>query len=156
EQIGVPTVRINAYTVHTEALSALPEKVARRHTAFPLQKVGTTLIVALASPKDLTALDDIRFASGCGIQTVLALEDEILTALNRYYRDEWLQPAEADTAEDVVLDSPAVQGSTRDEAAERSAVAILERVIARAAADGASDIHFEPKVEEFRIRCRVD
>ena len=92
-QIGVPTVRINAFTVNTEALSALPEKVARRHTAFPLQKVGTTLMVALASPKDLTALDDLRFACGCEIQTVLALEHEIVSAIDRYYRDEWVPMA---------------------------------------------------------------
>src|SRR5262245_39905464 len=86
QQIGVPTVRINAFTVNTDALSALPEKVARRHTAFPLQKLGTTLLVALASPKDLSALDDLRFACGCEIQTVLALEHEIVDAIDRYYR----------------------------------------------------------------------
>ena len=93
QQVGVPTVRINAFTVNTEALRALPEKVARRHTAFPLQKLGTTLMVALASPKDLAALDDLRFACGCEIQTVLALENEIVSAIDRYYRDEWVPTA---------------------------------------------------------------
>src|SRR5687767_7757497 len=43
QQLGVPTVRVNAHTVQPDAISTLPEKVARRHTAFPLQKVGTTL-----------------------------------------------------------------------------------------------------------------
>jgi len=157
QQMGVPTTRINAHTVQVDALSALPEKVARRHTAFPLQKVGTTLLVALATPRDLSVLDDIRFASGCEVQVVLALEDEILTALNRYYRDEWLLPDWEDPEggeETVVLDSPTLQ--PRDEASEQSAVATLERVIARAAADGASDIHLEPQQQDFRIRCRID
>jgi type IV pilus assembly protein PilB len=156
EQLGVPTARINAYTVNQEAIGALPEKVARRHTAFPLQKTGSTLVVALAMPKDLTALDDLRFASGCEIQTVLALEDEILAALNRYYRDEWLPDISQEDAGSVVIDSPAAQLLTRDEAAERSAVSVLERVIARAAADGASDIHFERRQDEFLVRFRVD
>lgn len=156
EQLGVRTARINAYTVNPDALSALPEKVARRHTAFPLQKTGTTLLVALAMPKDLTALDDLRFASGCEIQTVLALEDEILAALNRYYSDEWLPDISQEDAGAVVIDSPAAQLLTRDEAAERSAVSVLERVIARAAADGASDIHFERRQDEFLVRFRVD
>jgi type IV pilus assembly protein PilB len=156
QQLGVPTTRVNAHTVHADALRSLPEKVARRHTAFPLQKVGTTLVVALASPKDLTALDDIRFASGCEVQTVLALEEEILSALNRYYSDEWLVQPNDESADAVVLDSPAFELAQRDEAAERSAVAILERVIARAAGEGASDIHFEPRQDEFRIRFRVD
>lgn len=156
QQLGIPTVRVNAYTINAEAIKALPEKVARRHTAFPLQRIGATLVVALASPKDLTALDDLRFASGCEIQTVLALESEIETALNRYYRDEWLPHEEDDAPGEVVIDSPAAQLLTRDEAAERSAVSMLERVIARAAADGASDIHFEPRQDDFRIRFRVD
>jgi type IV pilus assembly protein PilB len=156
EQLGVPTARVNAYTVSPEAIAALPEKVARLHTAFPLQKMGSTLLVALAVPKDLSALDDLRFASGCEIQTVLALEDEIVAALNRYYRDEWMPDLAQEEAGEVVIDSPAAQLLTRDEAAERSAVSILERVIARAAADGASDVHFEPRVEEFHVRFRID
>ena len=155
-QLGVSTTRINAYTVNPDALAALPEKVARRHTAFPLQKTGTTLLVALAMPKDLAALDDLRFASGCEIQTVLALEDEIIGALNRYYRDEWMPDVTQEDAGTVVIDSPAAQLLTRDEAAERSAVSVLERVIARAAGDGASDIHFERRQDEFHVRFRVD
>ena len=155
-QLGVSTTRINAYTVNPDALATLPEKVARRHTAFPLQKTGTTLLVALAMPKDLAALDDLRFASGCEIQTVLALEDEIIGALNRYYRDEWMPDIAQEEAGAVVIDSPAAQLLTRDEAAERSAVSVLERIIARAAGDSASDIHFERRQDEFHIRFRVD
>jgi len=156
EQLGVPTVRVNGYTVSPEAIAALPEKVARRHTAFPLQKTGTTLVVALPMPKDLAALDDLRFASGCEIQTVLALEDEIVAALNRYYRDEWLPDTLPGSLESVIIDSPSAQLDKRDEAAERSAVTMLERVIARAAADGASDIHFERRQDDFHVRFRVD
>jgi type IV pilus assembly protein PilB len=155
-QLGVPTARVNAYTVNPEAIAALPERVARRHTAFPLQKTGATLLVALAMPKDLAALDDLRFASGCEIQTVLALEDEICLALDRYYADEWLPDIRQEEAGNVVIDSPAALTLARDEAAERSAVALLERVIARAAADGASDIHFERRQDDFLVRFRVD
>jgi type IV pilus assembly protein PilB len=156
QQLGLPAVRVNAYTLNADTVRALPEKVARRHTAFPLQKVGTTLVVALASPKNLTALDDLRFAAGCEIQTVLALESEIEEALNRYYNDEWLQRDGEEAAGDVVIDSYSAQILTRDEAAERSAVSLLERVIARAAGENASDIHFEPRQDDFRIRFRVD
>jgi type IV pilus assembly protein PilB len=156
EQLGVPTTRVNAHTVQPEAIALLPEKVARRHTAFPLQRTGGTLTVALAMPKDLAALDDLRFASGCEIHTVLALEDEIIAALNRYYRDEWLPDISEEDADSVVIESAAAQLLTRDEAAERSAVSVLERVIARAASDGASDIHFDRRPDEFHVRFRVD
>ena len=69
---------------HPEAVQCLPEKVTRRHMAFRLLKVGSTLVVAIASPKSLHALDDLRFASGCGVQTMVALETEIQAALDKY------------------------------------------------------------------------
>src|SRR5438093_13102421 len=84
-QLGVPATRLNGYTVSATAVQALPEKLARKHSAVPLQKVGQVLQVAIAVPNDLVALDDLRFASGCQIQTSVALEDEIDTALNRFY-----------------------------------------------------------------------
>ena len=104
-QLGVPSTRVNAYTVNPEAVKMLPEKVARKHMAFPLLRVGTTLVVAIASPKDLHALDDLRFASGCGIQTMVALEVEILAALDRYYGNQWV-PNEQEDAGVVVIDLP--------------------------------------------------
>ena len=64
-------------------------RAARKSRAPPrgvsADKVGTTLTVAVASPPDIDTLDDFRFASGCEIRTVVALEDEIATALDRYY-----------------------------------------------------------------------
>jgi len=156
DQLNVATTRVNANTVSAEAIQALPEKVARKHTAFPLMKKGTTLVVAMATPKDLSALGDIKFAAGCEIQILLALEGEINAAIDRYYHDESLPAFSDDSAADVVIESAALQRAVKDEAAERSAVRLVERIIARAAAEGASDIHFEPGVDHLRVRIRVD
>ena len=88
---------------------------------------------------------------------MLALEDEIVSAIDRYYRDEWVPSRRRTTAPAAVkIESIATQWLQRDEAAERSAVSMLERVIGRAAKEGASDIHFEPRQDDFRIRFRVD
>src|SRR6185503_3605162 len=76
-QLGVPAARLNDFTVSATAVQALPEKIARKHRAVPLQQVGALLQVAIARPNDLAALDDLRFASGCQIQTFVALENEI-------------------------------------------------------------------------------
>src|SRR5437870_4566171 len=62
-QLGVPATRLNGYTVSATAVQALPEKLARKHSAVPLQRVGPVLQVAIAVPNDLVALDDLRFAS---------------------------------------------------------------------------------------------
>jgi type IV pilus assembly protein PilB len=156
DHLGVETVRVNAYTINTDLVRLLPEKVARQHTAFPIQQVANTLIVALARPKDLGAITDLRFASGCEIETVLALESEIEAALNCYYSEQWLPRDLGDSEAAVVIDSPSARALGRDEANERSAVAVVERLVARAAAEGASDIHLEPRRDDFRVRFRVD
>jgi type IV pilus assembly protein PilB len=181
-QLGIPGMRVNAYTVDRDALRVLPEKVARRHSAFPLSKVGASLTIALASPPNLETLDDLRFATGCEVRTVVALEDEIATALDRYYATDTLPHQLEEATEEVVVEAPAfdrrnADGGDRrrvkygrratdiaispevpevDEAAERSAVVTVDRLLARAAADGASDVHLEPTTDTFRIRIRVD
>jgi type IV pilus assembly protein PilB len=180
-QLGIPGMRVNAYTVDQEALHALPEKVARKHNAFPLMKVGSTLTVALASLPDIQTIDDLRFASACEIRTVVALEDEIATALDRYYASDGIPHQLEPPAEQVIVESPlvdrrnmeagdrrkvrygrratdytAAESAEIDEAAERSAVVTVDRLLARAAVDGASDVHLEPSHDTFRIRFRVD
>ena len=158
DQLGVPSTRVNSYTVNNEAVACLPEKVARRHMAFPLLKVGATLVVAIASPKNLHALDDLRFASGCEVQMMVAMETEILAALDKYYSNQFGRPdeKEEETAGVVVIDVPGPQLDLHDEVAERSATSLVDRIIARAAGDRASDVHLEPMKNSLRVRFRID
>jgi type IV pilus assembly protein PilB len=155
EQLDVPTTRLNANTVSSDGVLALPEKLARKLTAFPLSKTDTTLTVALATPRDLNVLDDLRFAAGCEIQVVLALEGEIHSAIDRYYRDAWLPGADDESGGTVVIQTQ-TPATIKNEAAERSAVYLVERIIAKAAGEGASDIHVEPTADALRVRIRVD
>jgi type IV pilus assembly protein PilB len=176
-QLGVPATRLNGFTVSQAAVQALPEKVARKHLAVPLQKIGMMLQVAIASPTNLAALDDLRFASGCQIQTFVALEDEIVGALDRFYVEGSLETV-PDKDESVLVEAVPMErrdpslpdrrqqpGRRRsdydpdevfDEATEQTAVHTVNRVLARAAGAGASDIHLERTPENLRVRLRVD
>ena len=175
-QLGVPSTRLNGYRVSPSAVQAIPEKLARKHLALPLQKVGQMLQVAIAVPTDLAALDELRFASGCQIQTFVALEDEIVDAVDRSYGAAAANDAAADepTAEPVTIDRRDLERPDRrttnygrrksdraaDEALasgdEEPAVAAVDRFLAAAAADGASDIHLERTPDGMRVRFRVD
>jgi type IV pilus assembly protein PilB len=156
-QAGLASTRVNVYTVDPRAVSALPEKIARQHFVFPLIKVGNTLMIAVAGSKDIEALDDLRFAAGCRIQPVLALEEEISAALDRYYgAAAWAVDEPPSAVDPVVLEASTTQVLVNDEEVERSAIHIVERLIGRAVGDGASDIHIEPMVEGTRVRFRVD
>jgi type IV pilus assembly protein PilB len=177
-QLGVAATRLNGFTVSPAAVQALPEKVARKHMAVPLQKLGTMLQVAIASPTDLAALDDLRFASGCQIQTLVALEDEITAALDRFYaqgmfesvvdgsaEEVSIEAFEADRRESVRSDRRQARGRRKadqgdgeeyDEATEQTAMRTVDRILARAASAGASDIHLERMPDNLRVRFRVD
>src|SRR5919106_2708198 len=118
-QLGMPGMRVNAYTVDPDALRALPEKVARKHGAFPLLKVGTSLTVALASPPNIETLDDLRFASACEIRTVVALEDEVATAPDRYYACDGIPHQLEPPTEQVIVEAPLVERRNQDAADRR-------------------------------------
>jgi type IV pilus assembly protein PilB len=178
-QLGVPATRLHDYTVNLAAVQALPERVARARGAVPLQKVGTTLQVAISEPNDLAALDDLRFASGHQIQTFVALEDEIAAALDRFYAQGAFETAPEEPGESVQIEQFAdpdrrdpergdrrrsrgrrkddpVSEDVFDEATEQTAVRTVDRILSRAATAGASDIHLERMPDTLRIRFRVD
>ena len=169
-QLGVASTRLNDYRVSPSAVQALPEKLARKHLVVPLQKVGQMLQVAIAVPSDLAALDEIRFASGCQIQTFVALEDEIAVAVDRFYGRGGLEEPPADPApperrNPVAADRRQAIGRRRSDFAgedailpgtEESAVHAIDRLLSDAASNGASDIHLERTPETMRVRFRVD
>jgi type IV pilus assembly protein PilB len=154
-QLGVPPTRVNSYTVTPEALTCLSERVARKYTAVPLLKVGSTLIVATANPRDLQALDDLRFAAGCEVQTMIALESEIQQALATFYGNPFTNDADEERAS-VVVDVAGPQLDLHDQSTQKSASSIVDRILARGTRDRASDIHLEPTKHSLRVRFRID
>jgi type IV pilus assembly protein PilB len=156
-QLGVPAARLNGFTVSASAVRALPEKLARKHLVVPLQKIGVILQVAIASPNDLAALDDLRFASDCQIQTFVALEDEIAAAVDRFYGETPLDSAQDDDTP-VLIEAVSIERRANEPADRRLSFGrrTVDRILSRAAAAGASDIHLERAPDSLRVRFRVD
>jgi type II secretory ATPase GspE/PulE/Tfp pilus assembly ATPase PilB-like protein len=120
----------------------------------------------------------LRFASDCQIQTFVALEDEIAAAVDRFYSETPVDSAQDDDTpvliEAVSIERRASERADRrlsfgrrtadadlaedvfDEATEQTAVRAVDRILARAAAAGASDIHLERAPDSLRVRFRVD
>jgi type IV pilus assembly protein PilB len=154
EQFRVPATRVNAYSMDPEALKAVPEQLARQHTVFPLFRVGNVLTVAVADPRKLSVLDDLRFVAGYEIQPVIALEGEIRLAIDRFYRGEL--PSAEDGGGFLVLEEAETPSAAGDREADESAIRVVDQILARAAVDKASDIHLEPQEHWLRLRLRVD
>jgi type IV pilus assembly protein PilB len=133
------------------AVALLPEKFARRYDALPIRFVDDdTILVAVADPTNLLTSDDLRLALGVNVQLAVAAIGDLREAIGRSYRTDF-EIAEPELPE---LDE---QAPDLGDAAELApAVRLVNSLISRAFEERASDIHFEPQVNELVVRIRVD
>ena len=163
KQYGVPSINLDDFEIEPEVLALIPEEVASKHTVVPVNRAGSTLILATADPSNIFALDDIKFLTGYNIQPVVAAEEAIRKAIEVYYAE-----PEEDLLEDVMADFDDegidfVSGEEEDdtaglarEAEDAPVVKLVNLILTDAIKKNASDIHIEPYEKSFRVRYRID
>jgi type IV pilus assembly protein PilB len=154
-QVGMRFVDLGGMTIDPTAAARLPEPMARRHAALPIGFEDGRLVVAMADPGNVVAVDDIRALAGPDIRTVVATRADILAAVDRVHRrfDEHIGEAASAAAEGEEAADQADVGPLVDDA---PIVKLVNLLISQAIADRASDIHIEPQERELRIRYRID
>src|SRR4030042_203740 len=85
EAMEIPYIDLSSYAVEAEIAKLIPEVLARKYKAMPVFKIGGSLTVAMAEPKDIMAVDDLARRVKCDIEPVLASETSILSAIDQYY-----------------------------------------------------------------------
>jgi len=85
EQYRVPIIDLATYLIEPEIIAVVPRAVCEKHRVIPVSRTGRSLIVAMADPSDLQAVDDLKAATGYNIEPVVASEMGILEAIARYY-----------------------------------------------------------------------
>lgn len=157
QHLGLEFVDIASYRIDMTAVALLDEKMAQRHLAIPLSFEDDTLIVAMADPTNIFALDDVKLSTGYQVRTVVATKGDIEDAIRTYYRDsggtdiEQVGDLETEGLDDKEL--AALVGSAAEDA---PMVRFVNFVINEAVTSGASDIHFDPQEKEIVIRYRID
>jgi type IV pilus assembly protein PilB len=163
EQFGIRFVDLEDQVPDEDAGKAIKEQFARRLRAVGIAWERGALVVAMANPTDVFALDDIRTLVGCDIIPVMAVGGHVDKLIDRLFRkgseaEEALHDAtrEAKDESDLAASkagNAAVAAADTDEA---PVVRFVNEIIARAVHDGASDLHIEPTRGELRIRFRID
>ena len=152
-------LELGAVEIPPEIVRLIPPGLARLHRALPVALSGQTLTVALVDPLDLRAPEDLRFALGKDVNVVIAPVEEVEERIERYYG------TDSSSMEDILkqLGETAQAAGTNESAqaveAEADATPIIrfvDLILFQAIQDRASDIHFEPFENEFKIRYRVD
>jgi len=160
-QYGVPSINLSEFEIDTAVIRLLPSEVAQKYQIIPINRAGSTLIVAMSDPSNIFAIDDIKFMTGYNVEVVVAPEAAIKKAIDKYYDQ---SATFADVMEDlddidleVVDEADNVDVRDLEKASEDAPVVkLVNLILTDAIKRNASDIHIEPYETTFRVRYRID
>ncbi|QDU81812.1 Type II/IV secretion system protein [Polystyrenella longa] len=161
EQWGMPVISLTETNIPPNVLELVPQTMSELYSIVPISLRDNVLTVAMADPKNVAALDDIRNFLGYEVRGAVSSPVEVEEAIARLYADK------EESIEDVMsafADPDAEDGEMRgfnlaspEEMADAAPIRkLLNMILLLAIKDQASDIHFEPFEEEFRVRVRAD
>jgi len=159
---GVPSINLSEFEVDPAVISTIPGEVAQKYQMVPINRAGATLIVAMADPSNIFALDDIKFMTGYNVEVVVAAEAAIKEAIDKYYdQSSSLADVMGDLGDFDDLefgdDVEQIDPSSLEKASEDAPVVkLVNLILTDAIKKKASDIHIEPYEHIFRVRYRID
>lgn len=155
EQLRLPRVDVTYLVPSADVVRLLPAWLADRHGVLPLRLDDGVLVIATDDPSDVAALDDVRMASGVrSVRPEVGSTSALAMARRRIYRTDATQDLLEEIGDDPPEDEAADDAPLADNAAP--VVKLVHRLLADAAASGASDLHVESDAEGLRVRLRVD
>jgi type IV pilus assembly protein PilB len=156
ERYGLDHLDLSAYQVDMAAANLISVNTARRYRALPVGFVDKeTLLVAMADPTNVLAVDDIQIATALDCRVAVAAEEDIESLIGRLNT---LQSAvsEAVTEGEAEADELAEVSDIEVSAEDAPVIKLVYSILGQAVGEGASDVHFEPEEGEMRVRFRVD
>jgi type IV pilus assembly protein PilB len=159
-QLKLNYVNLKEEKIDSSLIRLVPEKVARRHLVLPLTQMGGVLVVAMADPLNIFALDDLAFKTGLEIEPAIASEQDILTSLKSLYGSSLTDKIEM-TPEEIRgvsgEDEPPETEDREGEFIDEGPISqLVNLIISEAIKERCSDIHLEPDEKALRIRYRID
>ncbi|MDF1553842.1 MAG: type IV-A pilus assembly ATPase PilB [Deferrisomatales bacterium] len=161
KQYGIPAVNLENFEIDPEVVKLVPEDLVHKYRIMPINRVGSTLIVALEDPSNMFAVDDIKFMTGYNVEVVVASASSIKQAVDKHYDSsatllDVMSNFDLDDLE-VVHEADAVSTADLEKAVDDAPVVkLVNLILSDAIKKGASDIHIEPYEKAFRVRYRID
>jgi len=167
EQMGMQVVSLEEIKIEAETIELLTQAMAELYRVIPIKLEDNSLTVATCEPQNLSIQDELRTFLGYDIRLLVTTEKEIDKALGKFYSEETdsfgslVDDLGSDTdleeaAAALEADGPIDLGSLEAMAESAPVRKLLNMVLLLAIKDHASDIHFEPFEDEFRIRIKAD
>ena len=167
EQMGMQVINLGDANINRAVLKEVSEAMAQMYRVIPVRLEDDVLTVATCEPQNIAIQDELRTFLGKEIRVLVAAESEVNKALERFYASETdsvesiIMQLENDVdlkkaAEAISTDGPIDLTSVEALADSAPVRKLLNMVLLLAIKDHASDIHFEPFEDEFRIRIKAD
>src|SRR5688500_12035421 len=157
ERHGLDHVDLTQFPVDLAAANLLGAAAAKRYEAVPVAYVDErTLLVAMADPANVLAIDDIAIMTGLEVRAAVASREDISGLISRITRLDDVVEDVSFGGEESFDDGPAEIVDLRDSADDQPVIKLVNQVIAQAVEQGASDVHLEPDGKDLRVRFRID
>lgn len=162
KHFAVPGVEVNTFEIDQSVISLIPKDVCEKNTLIPLQKAGTTLVVAFADPSNIIVKEDLRFITRCRIQAVVGTESAIVSGIEKYYggsiSTKSLNTMSVDGLdEEFSIGGPTAEVIDQDGPLDDAPIVkFVNSILTDAIRKRVSDIHFEPYEKRYRVRFRID
>ncbi len=158
---GVPSINLDEFEIDDDVIKLIPKDLAQQHGVLPINRAGSALIVAMSDPSNLHAIDDVKFHTGYNVEPVIAAEEAIRAAIERYYEEgsklsEILDDFDADDVDLVEAEDEEDIVDLEKSSEEAPVVRLVNLILVDAIKKNASDIHIEPYEKSFRVRYRID
>ncbi|MBU4305961.1 MAG: Flp pilus assembly complex ATPase component TadA [Candidatus Omnitrophica bacterium] len=159
-QAKMETVDLEDMVIPRAALEKIPGSIARIYNIVPLSYEFNTLTIATSDPLNFGIFDDLRFMFNCNIKGKVATQSSILNAIRKHYGTEANSVEEifseiSQNAPDLMEETEKIE-NIEELASQLPIIKLINLIFIQAIKKRASDIHFEPFQEEFKIRYRLD
>lgn len=163
QEFGIPLLDVNALEISQLPVKLVKEELINKHQVLPLFKRGNRLFVGVSDPTNVQALDQIKFATNLMVEPILVAEDQLRRAIEMALSEaetqivgldeEGLENLEFDESAEVEVAGGGVDVNAAD---DQPVVRFVNKMLMEAIKRGASDIHFEPYENFYRVRFRLD
>ncbi|HEV7937454.1 MAG TPA: ATPase, T2SS/T4P/T4SS family [Solirubrobacteraceae bacterium] len=156
ERYGLDHLDLDVFPVDMGAANLVVNSAAKRYQAVPVAFVDKrTLLLAMADPSNVLAVDDVAIMTGYEVRVAVASPDAIGDLISRMARLEDVVSGDAAAAEEAEETSADIV-NLRETADDAPVVKLVNQIVGQAVELGASDVHMAPDGHEVRVRVRVD
>ena len=161
-QYSLPAINLGDIDIDPAVLGLVKRDVCEKHQVIPIRRHGSTLVVAMADPSNIYAIDELKFLTQYNVEPVVASETAIEQALSRYYDkgpdlDSMIGEFDVDNVDYAsTADENVNVVDLENQAGEAPVVRLCNGILISAIKKKASDIHVEPYEKTFRVRFRID